>query len=46
MSVIRLRAIVRTPCVVVNNGGQINELKLEKGCLVDAIGGTYCKGGG
>ena len=32
--------------VVVNNGSQLHELKIDHGgCLVDAIGGTYCRRG-
>ena len=32
--------------VVVNNGGQLHELKVDGGgCLLDAIGGAYCKDG-
>lgn len=37
---------VKGSSVIVNNGGQLHELKIENGCLVDAIGGTYCKAGG
>jgi hypothetical protein len=36
---------VKGSTVVVNHGGQISELKVEQGCLVDPIGGRYCKGG-
>ena len=32
--------------VIVNNGGEIHELSIEKGCLVDPIGGQYCKSKG
>jgi hypothetical protein len=37
---------VKGSSVIVNHGGQLNELKMESGCLVDPIGGKYCKGGG
>jgi hypothetical protein len=36
---------VKDSKVVINNGGQIHELVIEKNCLVDPIGGRYCKGG-
>ncbi|MEO8563336.1 MAG: hypothetical protein ABI601_14730 [bacterium] len=36
---------VKGSAVIVNNGGQLSELRIEKACLVDPIGGTYCKAG-
>jgi len=32
--------------LVLNNGGQISELTIDHDCLVDPIGGRYCKSGG
>jgi len=37
---------VKGSAVVIDHGGQINEFKIEDGCLLDPMGGRYCKGGG